>query len=45
MASEGSKRVEALGSDDKRQITAVFGAALTGDFLYPQLVCGGTIPT
>jgi len=33
MASEGYKQVELLGSDDKRQITAVFGATLMGDFL------------
>ena len=41
MAVEGSKRVEIAGADDKRQITAVFGASLAGDFLPPQLVYTG----
>ncbi len=30
--------------DDKRQITAVFGASLTGDFLPVQLIYKGTTP-
>ena len=30
--SEGSKRVELVGKDDKRQITAVFGCSLMGTF-------------
>ena len=38
MAEEGSKRVEIDGKDDKRQITAVFGCSMAGDFLPPQLV-------
>lgn len=38
MVVEGSKREEIAGADDKRQITAVFGASLAGDFLPPQLV-------
>ena len=29
---EGSKRVEICGIDDKRQITAVFGCSMIGDF-------------
>lgn len=33
MAMEGSKRVEIVGIDDKRQIMAVFGCTLKGDFL------------
>ena len=37
MAKEGSKRVEICGIDDKRQITAVFGCSMTGDFLPVQL--------
>ena len=36
--SEGSKRVELAGKDDKRQSTAVFGCSLMGDFLPPQLI-------
>ena len=32
MESEGAKRVELAGKDDKRQITAVFGCSLVGDF-------------
>ena len=38
MAQEGAKRVEIDGKDDKRQITAVFGCSMSGDFLPPQLV-------
>ena len=38
MAQEGAKRVEIDGKDDKRQITAVFGRSMSGDFLPPQLV-------
>ena len=41
MAKEGSKRVEIIGIDDKRQITAVFGGTLVGDFLPPQLIYQG----
>ena len=33
MESEGLKRVELVGKDDKRQITAVFGCSLMGDLL------------
>ena len=36
MADEGSQRVEVAGADDKRQIIAVFGITLSGDFLPPQ---------
>jgi len=41
MAEEGSKRVEIDGKDDKRQITAVFGCSMAGEFLPPQLVYQG----
>ena len=41
MEKEGAKRVEMMGIDDKRQITAVFGASLSGDFLPLQLVYEG----
>ena len=41
MAEEGSKRVEIVGIDDKRQITAVFGCTLKGDFLPPQIIYAG----
>jgi len=41
MAKEGSNRVEIAGIDDKRQITAVFGATMTGDFLPPQIIYQG----
>ena len=33
------KRVEIIGKDDKCQITAAFGASMSGDFLPVQLVC------
>ena len=32
MERQGSKRVEAVGVNDKRQITAVFCGSLVGDF-------------
>ena len=41
MAKEGSKRVEIAGIDDKRQITAVFGSTMSGDFVPPQLINKG----
>ena len=44
MEKEGSKRVEIIGIDDKRQITAVFAGSLTGDFLPPQLVYKSKTP-
>ena len=37
----GSKRVEIVGKDDKRQLTALFGCTMSGDFLPPQLVYQG----
>ena len=41
MAKEGSKRVEIVGADDKRQITGVYACNMTGDFLPIQLVYQG----
>ena len=41
MSKEGSKRVEVVGLKDKRQITAVFGGSMSGDFLPVQLVYQG----
>ena len=41
MDKQGSKRIEIVGSDDKRQLTAVFAGSLAGDFLPPQLVYKG----
>ena len=41
MEAKGSKRVEAIGLHDKRQITAVFCAALTGELLSLQLIYQG----
>ena len=41
MDKEGSKRVEVIGIDDKRQITATFAASLSGNFLPVQLVYEG----
>ena len=43
MAKEGSKRIEIFGSDDKRQITAVFAATMS-DFLFPQIIYAGKTP-
>ena len=42
MEKKGTKRVKLAGLDDKRQITAVFAATMTGEFLPPQLVYKGT---
>ena len=42
MAAEGSKRVEVIGKDDKRQLTAVLAGTLDGDFLPPQIIYQGT---
>lgn len=42
MEKEGSNRVQVIGADDKRQITAVFGGNITGEFLPPQLIYQGT---
>lgn len=44
MDQRGSKRVELIGVDDKRQITAVFCGTLTGDFLPVQLIYKGKTP-
>ena len=41
MEEVGAKRVEIDGKDDKRQITAVFGCLLTGDFLPLRLIYQG----
>ena len=41
MKAKGLKRVEAIGLHDKRQITAVFCAALTGELLPLQLIYQG----
>ena len=38
MEQKGANRVEMVGVNDKRQITAIFGGALMGDFLPLQLV-------
>ena len=42
MEKEGTKRVEIVAADNKRQITVVFAATLSGDFLPPQLIYKGT---
>ena len=41
MAVKGSKRVETVGMGDKRQITAVFCGAMSGEFLPPQIIYRG----
>ncbi len=45
MEKEGSKRVEIAGADDKRQITAVLGGSMAGDFLPVQLIYQGKTAT
>lgn len=41
MEKKGCKKVEVIGLNDKRQITAVFAGSLSGDFLPIQLVYQG----
>ena len=41
MDAQGSRRVEAVGVNDKRLITAVFCGSLTGDFLPVQVIYQG----
>ena len=41
MDEEGTKRVEVVAKDDKRQITAVFAGSAAEDFLPPQLIYEG----
>ena len=38
MEKKGTKRVEIVAMDDKRQITAIFGCTLSGKFLPVQLI-------
>ena len=38
MERQGEKRVEMVGVNDKRQITAVFCSSLLGDFILLQLI-------
>ena len=38
MEKEGAKREEIIGSDERRQITALFTVSMPGDFLAPQLI-------
>ena len=39
--AEGTKRVEVAGKDIKRQLTAVLGGSMAGEFLPPQLIYQG----
>ena len=41
MAEEGSKQVDVRGLDDKREITALLTATLSGQLLSPQLPYAG----
>ena len=41
MEQEGARHIEIVAKDDKQQITAVFTASFTGDFLPPPLVYQG----
>uniref|UniRef100_A0A1X7SFZ8 DDE-1 domain-containing protein n=1 Tax=Amphimedon queenslandica TaxID=400682 RepID=A0A1X7SFZ8_AMPQE len=41
MEKKGTKRIEVAAIDDKRQITAVFGCTLSGNFLPIQLIYQG----
>jgi len=41
MEKEGSKRVAITGTDDKRQITAVFSITMAGHYLPPQIIYQG----
>jgi len=41
MEAKGTKRVEIAGSDDKRQLTALFSCTMSGKFLLPQVIYAG----
>lgn len=41
MHRAGEKMIPIAKSDDKRQITAVFAASMTGEYLAPQLIYKG----
>ena len=41
MEKEGTKRVEIIAKDDKRQLTAVFAGSATAEFLPLQLIYEG----
>ena len=41
---KGAKRVEITGSNDKRQIAALFSCTLSGKFLPPQMIYAGKTP-
>ena len=43
MEEEGSKRVQVVGKDDKRQLTALFACSMSRDFLPVQLVYQGKL--
>ena len=44
MEKQGSKHVEIIAADDKREIIAVLAGSLGGDFLPPQLIYKGSTP-
>ena len=44
MVEEGSRQVEVCGLDDKREITALLTATLSGQLLSPQLLYAGKTP-
>ena len=44
MEKVGAKRVEIVGANDKRQITAVFAGTMSAEFLPPQLIYQGKTP-
>lgn len=44
MEQRGTQRVEMVGVNDKRQITALFCSTMVGDFLPVQLIYKGTTP-
>ena len=41
MEEEGSKRIELIGKDDKRQLTVLFAGSLSGDLLPIQIIYQG----
>ena len=44
LEKEGSKKVEIVGKDDKRQITAILGCSMSGSILPFQLIYEGKSP-
>ena len=41
---QGSKQIDVIGLDDKREITALLAVSLSGELLSPEVIYAGTTP-